>query len=184
MGLDAADALSSDGIAALAAAVIRPPRASYTTAELGPPTFVTAGARVDRLDVALVNRRGLRLAASHYVPRGGGRSCRVEARALAPVLLPYGVSLFALDFSGSGRSDGEYISLGVLEQEDVAAAVRMGAATALLYAGRSARSGVAGVVADSAFHSFGALAAHLVAAMPLPAGVPRRLVTSSSSCGG
>lgn len=54
----------------------------------------------------------------------GNGSCRVEAQVLAPLLLPYGVSLFALDFSGSGRSDGAYISLGVFEQEDVAAAVR------------------------------------------------------------
>jgi len=54
----------------------------------------------------------------------GNGSCRVEAQVLAPLLLPYGVSLFALDFSGSGRSDGQYISLGVFEQEDVAAAVR------------------------------------------------------------
>ena len=66
-------------------------------------------------------------------------------------LLPRGVTVFALDFAGSGRSQGEWVSLGAHEVGDLAAAVAylraegsvstlalwgrsMGAVTALLYA--------------------------------------------------
>jgi len=38
-------------------------------------------------------------------------------------LLPSAVTVFALDFSGSGLSDGEYVSLGYYEREDVEAAI-------------------------------------------------------------
>lgn len=82
----------------------------------------------------------------------GNGSCRVEAEMLYEHTLPYGMSLFAFDFSGSGRSDGEYISLGVYEKLDVDTVVSylsslpyvtsialwghsMGAATATMYAG-------------------------------------------------
>lgn len=82
----------------------------------------------------------------------GNGSCRVEAEVLFDHILPYGMSVFSLDFSGSGRSDGEYISLGVYEKHDVEAVVNylsscdyvssialwghsMGAATATMYAG-------------------------------------------------
>ncbi len=66
-------------------------------------------------------------------------------------LLPRGVTVFALDFAGSGRSEGAWVSLGAHEVGDLAAAVAylraegsvstlalwgrsMGAVTALLYA--------------------------------------------------
>ncbi len=35
------------------------------------------------------------------------------------LLLPAGITVFALDFSGSGKSEGEYISLGWFERDDV-----------------------------------------------------------------
>jgi len=35
------------------------------------------------------------------------------------MILNSGITLFAFDFSGSGRSDGEYVSLGYYEQDDV-----------------------------------------------------------------
>jgi pimeloyl-ACP methyl ester carboxylesterase len=83
----------------------------------------------------------------------GNGSCRVEAEVLFDIILPYGMSVFSFDFSGSGRSDGEYISLGVFEMYDVETVVSylskcehvssialwghsMGAATAAMYAGR------------------------------------------------
>ena len=34
-------------------------------------------------------------------------------------LLPQNITVFAFDFSGSGKSEGEYISLGWYEREDV-----------------------------------------------------------------
>ena len=78
------------------------------------------------------------------------------------------ITVLALDFSGCGRSEGDYISLGHYEQDDVSAAVKylrsegrtsvisiwgrsMGAATTLLHAHRD--PSIAGLVLDSPFSS-------------------------------
>lgn len=109
-------------------------------------------------------------------------------------IVPYGLSLFAFDFSGSGMSDGEYISLGVNEKHDVETVVdyliatccvtsivlwghSMGAATALMYAGLcKRRPEVKALVLDSPFASFDKLAQSMVAEMPIPMAVPRKLI--------
>ncbi|CDJ33666.1 uncharacterized protein EMH_0084510 [Eimeria mitis] len=69
--------------------IIRPPRDNYTDEELGPPLFTM-----------------------------GGRQYKRTVSAL-PVLLPQNITVFAFDFSGSGRSDGPYISLGWWERDDL-----------------------------------------------------------------
>ena len=73
-----------------------------------------------------------------------------DALEAVELLLPDGISVFAFDFSGSGHSDGETISLGFYEKFDVECVVKhlrgnptvstigiwgrsMGAATAVLY---------------------------------------------------
>ncbi len=73
-----------------------------------------------------------------------------DALDAVELLLPDGISVFAFDFSGSGHSDGETISLGFYEKFDVECVVKhlrgnpavstigiwgrsMGAATAVLY---------------------------------------------------
>jgi len=38
--------------------------------------------------------------------------CRADANEAAVILLPSNITVFTLDFSGSGLSDGEYVSLG------------------------------------------------------------------------
>ncbi|KAJ8601851.1 hypothetical protein CTAYLR_002654 [Chrysophaeum taylorii] len=100
----------------------------------------------------------------------GNASCRVEAISPAlAVCLSLNLSLLALDLSGSGHSDGEFVSLGYYEREDVAAVVdflastcgvarvglwgrSMGATTSLLYASTLSPD-AACVVSDSAFSS-------------------------------
>ena len=76
---------------------------------------------------------------------------RIEALPLLEYLIPLNISLFCFDFTGCGKSDGEYITLGVKEVEDVELFVNylrnskkiskialwgrsMGAVTALKYA--------------------------------------------------
>ena len=83
-------------------------------------------------------------------------------------LLTSNITVFTFDFSGCGLSEGEYITLGWLEQEDLRTVVdylrstdtvsyiglwgrSMGAVTALLY-GETDPS-IAGIVADSPFVS-------------------------------
>lgn len=41
-----------------------------------------------------------------------GSGCRADANEAAVILLPSNITVFTLDFSGSGLSDGDYVSLG------------------------------------------------------------------------
>ncbi|CAE8684411.1 unnamed protein product, partial [Polarella glacialis] len=85
--------------------------------------------------------------------------------------------VFCLDFAGSGLSDGEYLSLGYYERDDLAVAVdylresnrvtciglwgrSMGASTALLHADRD--PSIAGLVLDSPFSDLKVLCEELV----------------------
>lgn len=91
--------------------------------------------------------------------------------------LACGMTVFAFDFSGCGQSDGQYISLGHFEKDDLQAVTdylrqtdristiglwgrSMGAATALLHADRD--PSIAGLVLDSAFCDLEELAQEIV----------------------
>ena len=49
----------------------------------------------------------------------GNAGSRVDALPLLPILLPHGVSVCSFDFSGAGQSEGQYLSLGYFEREDL-----------------------------------------------------------------
>lgn len=115
-------------------AVIRPPRDEYLDSDLGPEKFNIKGKNYKRTDFTLVNNRNLKLHCSYWEPYDeerdyerlpcvvylhGNSSSRAEAVVEAKILLPMNVTLFAFDFAGCGRSEGEYISLGWYEREDV-----------------------------------------------------------------
>eukprot|EP00927_Polykrikos_kofoidii_P067054 TRINITY_DN62590_c0_g1_i1.p1 TRINITY_DN62590_c0_g1~~TRINITY_DN62590_c0_g1_i1.p1 ORF type:complete len:361 (-),score=36.31 TRINITY_DN62590_c0_g1_i1:479-1561(-) len=226
--------------------IIRPARAEYKQADLGPSLFRVDGRPFQRCDLQLQNARGQTLYCSHFVPyvtagrpeqgdahvatarlpnRGvqgstsatprspspfmppskklpeaptpraapcvvyvhGSCSCRLEALELVPLLLRKGVTVFCFDLSGSGWSDGEYISLGYHEQQDICTALMylrsswavsriglwgrsMGAAASILRAAGDVH--VAACVLDSPFTSLNEAANETVAArqggMPVP----------------
>lgn len=92
------------------------------------------------------------------------------------LLLPEDITVFTLDLSGSGKSEGEYISLGWFERDDVHTVIEylrntdsvatiglwgrsMGAVTALLHSDRD--PSIAGIVADSPFSDLRKLAGQL-----------------------
>lgn len=163
--------------------IIRPPRARYNMADLGPQRFRIGSTVFERKDRQLTNDRGLRMECSHFCPAGiasGGKrlpcvvylhgncSSRLEASDILQVLLPRNVTVFCLDFSGSGLSEGEYISLGHYEEQDLKVIVRhlrslpyissvglwgrsMGAATSVLRASEDWALGA--MVIDSPFSS-------------------------------
>lgn len=98
---------------------------------------------------------------------------RIEALGYADYVLNNGMHYFSFDFSGSGISDGEYISLGVHETEDLAVIIKhireklgisqivlwgrsMGAVTALRYAANDKK--INGLIIDSPFSSLHKLA--------------------------
>mmetsp|Transcript_4364 Transcript_4364/g.7296 ORF Transcript_4364/g.7296 Transcript_4364/m.7296 type:complete len:584 (-) Transcript_4364:62-1813(-) len=165
--------------------VVRPPRAWYDVKALGPKVFHLSGVKAVREDVELRTPRGLRLQCSHYrpVPLGedevpaptpivvylhGNSSSRLEALHILRPLLVQRIAVFCYDAAGCGLSEGEYVSLGWYERDDLAAIIdylrrspvcstvgiwgrSMGAATALLHCGRDSLIGA--VCADSSFAS-------------------------------
>ncbi|KAJ6741395.1 ALPHA/BETA-HYDROLASE [Salix viminalis] len=161
--------------------VIRPPRADYNPDQyLWEKDFTLAGRTYKRQDLELANARGHTLRCSHYLPSPfpedtplpcviychGNSGCRADANEAAVILLPSNITVFTLDFSGSGLSDGDYVSLGWHERDDLKVVVSylrsnkqisciglwgrsMGAVTSLLYGAED--PSIAGMVLDSAF---------------------------------
>ena len=176
--------------------VIRPPRAEYDPERHLPgPRFKLGGVPCHRTDLELTGALGLRLRCSHYrredfrdktepspcvIYLHGNSGSRCDATNAVRLLLPMGIDVFALDFGGSGLSEGEHVSLGAREKTDVAKVIEhlrtnvrggrvgkiglwgtsMGAVTALLAANED--PSIAGIVLDSPFASLRDLMAELV----------------------
>ncbi|KAH0787209.1 Clan SC, family S9, unassigned serine peptidase [Histomonas meleagridis] len=161
-------------------AIIRPPRSEYDPNSLPLKVFIPGYGNVDRKPISFKNSRGLKIVGSFYAPSfqipemscvvylHGNASSQREGTFLVPVFVPSGVGVLCFDFAGCGASEGEYISLGLFEKDDVACAINfvreqfgvgkvaiwgrsMGAATAF-YA-MSEDPTIAGAVADSSFSS-------------------------------
>ncbi|KAL0414618.1 UNVERIFIED_CONTAM: hypothetical protein Sradi_1663500 [Sesamum radiatum] len=107
--------------------IIRPPRAEYDPKEdLLDEEFMLKGKWYHRKDLEVINSRGDVLQCSHYMPiicpEGtklpcviychGNSGCRTDASEAAIILLPSNITVFTLDFSGSGLSGGEHVTLG------------------------------------------------------------------------
>lgn len=182
--------LAEEGYNELVNAIIRPPRCQYEINQLGPRVFDLCGKQFERIDFTLVNPRGLKLVCSHWIPKArvnpilpcvvymhGNSSARLEALSIIQQVLSLGITLLSFDFSGSGMSDGEFVSLGYFEREDLKCVIEylrdtgttstialwgrsMGAATALLHGERD--PSIAGMVIDSAFASLEILAEEMV----------------------
>lgn len=157
---------------------------------LGPPAFTFCGKRFTRTDFTLQTKRGFNLECSHWEPveratdripviiyMHGNSSARVEVLPQLSYLLSLGLAVFAFDFAGSGKSDGEYVSLGYYEREDLACIVAhlrstnvvstialwgrsMGAATALMFGDRD--PSIACMILDSPFADLSQLAEEMV----------------------
>ena len=164
-------------------AVIRPNRDRYSDIELGPEKFEIKQKCFKRTDFTLRNKKNYKLVCSYWEPFDeereypklpcviylhGNSSSRCEVVPEIKYLLKKGITVFAFDFSGCGKSEGEYISLGWHEQDDVSCVVdflrrsnkvssigiwgrSMGAATALMYSAKDLS--IAGLVLDSPFSS-------------------------------
>jgi hypothetical protein len=116
--------------------IIRPPRSRYHMSALGPTRFIYRGRRFIRSDIQLKNSRGLVLECSHWEPAPrmasklpcviymhGNAGCRLSALEILAYGLASGLSVFAMDCAGSGKSEGDWVSLGFFERDDLAAAV-------------------------------------------------------------
>ncbi|KAE8913115.1 hypothetical protein PF005_g19662 [Phytophthora fragariae] len=187
--------LIKHGYTELVHLIIRPPRTDYDQEDLGPDEFSFAGRVFVREDFVVVNDRRQKLVCSHWRPAPsscapsaqesmpcvvylhGNSSCRLETLGVLRTCLAAGLTVAAFDTAGCGKSDGDYISLGYYERDDlkdVVAHLRakrnvgavalwgrsMGAATALLHADRD--PSIAGIVVDSAFASLEQLVEEVV----------------------
>eukprot|EP00584_Thalassiosira_punctigera_P009192 CAMPEP_0172531334 /NCGR_PEP_ID=MMETSP1067-20121228/4784_1 /TAXON_ID=265564 ORGANISM="Thalassiosira punctigera, Strain Tpunct2005C2" /NCGR_SAMPLE_ID=MMETSP1067 /ASSEMBLY_ACC=CAM_ASM_000444 /LENGTH=751 /DNA_ID=CAMNT_0013315705 /DNA_START=115 /DNA_END=2370 /DNA_ORIENTATION=+ len=107
----------------------------------------------------------------------GNSSGRIEVVPQLGHLLSLGVAVVAFDFSGSGRSEGEFVSLGYYEREDLQTVIHhlrasgevstialwgrsMGAATAIMYGSRDPT--VSCMILDSSFTDLTRLAEEMV----------------------
>lgn len=170
--------------------IIRPPRARYSLSDLGHSKFRLGDRVFVRRDIQLVNERNMKLECSHFTPADQGAktlpvcvylhgncSSRLEAADALKVLLPLNVTVFCLDLSGSGKSEGEYISLGHYEERDLRVVLEhlrakssvsavgiwgrsMGAATSIQRAAED--WAIDGCVLDSPFSSLRLVAEELV----------------------
>jgi pimeloyl-ACP methyl ester carboxylesterase len=172
-------------------AIIRPPRAEYEEADLGPEIFYVGRAKGKREDLTLKNTRNQTLQCSWFKILGsnepkptviylhGNSSCRLEAIGHVIQMLSQGINLFCFDFAGCGLSEGEYISLGFYESQDLKTIVdflreqdsvsqiglwgrSMGSVTALMHADQD--PALAAIVLDSPFCSLKELALGLAKA--------------------
>ena len=111
----------------------------------------------------------------------GNASCRLEVLPQLSNLLAMGITVVSMDFAGSGKSDGDYVSLGYFEREDLATIIAhlrrhyknnehlrialwgrsMGAATAIMH-GAKEGSHIDCMILDSSFSSLVQLAEELV----------------------
>ena len=172
-------------------AIIRPPRDDYTEDLLGDEIFTFNQKTYIRKDYTLLSTEGNRLQCSFIEPEiesrpsiempvviylHGNSSSRLEGLRMASYLLRRNINLFIFDFAGCGLSEGEYLSLGYHEKEDIKVIIdfvcdlpgvsniglwgrSMGAATAMLYGHKDKR--VKALVMDSPFACFSDMAKDL-----------------------
>ena len=174
-------------------AIIRPSRDNYSIKDLGPYKFELNSKNYKRTDLIVPNKRQQKLKCSFWEPFDeereyeqlpcviylhGNSSSRLEALGQIKHLLPLNITVFAFDFSGCGKSEGQYISLGYYESDDVESVVNyllktnkvstiglwgrsMGAVTSILYASRE-NNHLSAILLDSAFYSLKILIEELI----------------------
>lgn len=168
--------------------IIRPPKEKYDMEDLGEKTFTYHKIVYERTDYTIINKRGNLLQCSFLQPPiplrpnlimpvviylHGNSSSRLEGLKSCQELLKNNINIFTFDFAACGMSEGEYITLGWNEKEDVRVVIdfveklpgvgniglwgrSMGAATTMLYASTDSR--VKAICMDSPFGDFDKLA--------------------------
>ena len=97
--------------------IVRPPRATYT--EPSSRSEIYEGTKFKRTPLEVKNANGETLSCTFFEPEErprekmpcviymhGNASNKLEGEFAAGAILPFGVNLFAFDFSGCGNSEG------------------------------------------------------------------------------
>ena len=176
-------------------ALIRPTKDIYTKEDLGPIKFEIGDKCYKRTDFEIINKRFQKIMCSFWEPFDeeressllpcviylhGNSSSRCEAYQEISYLLIKNMTVFSFDFCGCGQSEGDYISLGYYEKEDVHCIVEyllkskkvskiglwgrsMGAVTAIMYSKEHPEL-IDAIVLDSGFYSLKILIDELIKA--------------------
>ncbi|OHS95878.1 Clan SC, family S9, unassigned serine peptidase [Tritrichomonas foetus] len=116
-------------------ALIRPKRHVYNEDDLPLSYNLDYYGEVIRTPVKFYNSRKQKIIGSLYktqkYARGnpcviylhGNSSSQYEGRFLVQLFVPIGISVFCFDFSGSGISDGTFVTLGYHEKKDLTSAI-------------------------------------------------------------
>jgi len=186
----------------LVLAICRPPRDQYEKRDLLGGTsghFILGKCICRREDFQITNTRGRRLEVSRFVQVNANyrpqlqlptviychcnSGSRRDAEEAVYRLLPDGIAVVCLDFEGSGLSEGEYVTLGAHEVDDVQCVMEhlrsnnmasliglwgrsMGAVTALMCSQQDPT--IAGIVCDSPFSRLKDLMLELVEEQKIP----------------
>ena len=115
-------------------AIIRPPRDNYDPDILGDKEYEYRGETYTKTDYTILSKRGFLIKCSFFqldiktrpnyimpvvVYLHGNSSSRLEGTKMKFDLFKKKINLFVFDFPGCGLSEGEYISLGYHEKNDV-----------------------------------------------------------------
>eukprot|EP01130_Rhizamoeba_saxonica_P017507 TRINITY_DN8502_c0_g1_i1.p1 TRINITY_DN8502_c0_g1~~TRINITY_DN8502_c0_g1_i1.p1 ORF type:complete len:484 (+),score=74.26 TRINITY_DN8502_c0_g1_i1:48-1499(+) len=172
---------------------IRPERQQYSLDDLGASVFYNANIKWFREDIEITSNRGHMLKCSHFRPLAGNKDpipcvvyahgnagCRLDALNYIELCGAYDISFFCFDFAGCGLSEGDLISLGWFEKNDIESIVlylqndksvsdiilwgrSMGAVSCLLYSSLVPDTmNVKAMILDSAFSSLEKLAEEIV----------------------
>ena len=176
--------------------ITRPPRGDYNPKNIG-DIEIANSQKIPRIPVSFINSSGLKIMGSLYGPIGfpdisplccviylhGNAGTQIEGRFMVKYLAPKNIASFCFDFSGSGQSDGDVVTLGLNERQDVIDVCSfltksfniskfvlwgrsMGAATTFLAAGKIPNC--LGVIADSPYYSTHALFKDMAEKVKIP----------------
>lgn len=176
--------------------VIRPPRNAYPNDAGMTETHNIGGIQVVEDNFVIKNAKQESLHCCHMtqanLAEGTQRPCVIymhgnagnkhEGKSLAYRLLPIGVDLLAFDFSGCGNSEGDWVTLGHKEVDDLKAVLNhlqqkgktskvalwgrsMGGSTSLRFDHTSSPIPVSCMIVDSSFCIFKEVAEGLVSKM-------------------
>lgn len=169
----------------IARVIMRPPRSVYEIEKL--PDYLNGpdGIKIKRIPVKYQNRRKQTIHGSYFPPSSpapgnpcviylhGNSSNQIEGSFLPILLYNTGISVMTIDNNGSGMSDGEYISLGYYERDDVICGIEflkseykimnivlwgrsMGASVAA-WCAANPKIGICGIICDSPYQSLKAI---------------------------
>lgn len=156
--------------------IIMAPKTQYYDDLLGMPVQIIKGVHVQHHRFQVKSRSGLTLQCSLFTSNNNGKTViylhshsgnRLEGIPILPHLVPdFNYCLF--DFAGCGNSQGEFVTLGIKESQDIANVIHklrgdyhqsqfylwgrsMGAVAAMLFSHKQRNMGVQGQILDSPF---------------------------------